>query len=170
MGIVMGIDPGSIFTGYGFVVETAGELSCVDYGAIDGGAKSSHSHRLFRIGQGLEELFKKHKPQAVALEKTFFAKNVDSAIKLGQARGVCIYEAARAQVPIFEYSPTEIKLNVVGNGRADKEQVQFMIRQLLKLKSSPIEKFDMSDALALAIHHCRLSATLGKLQAREIHP
>jgi crossover junction endodeoxyribonuclease RuvC len=168
MGIIMGIDPGSIVTGYGLVTEIAGELRCLEFGALDGGAKSAHGERLLKIGQGLEKIFRDHKPHAVAIEKTFFAKNADSAIKLGQARGVCLYEAARAKVPIYEYSPTEIKLSVVGNGRADKEQVLFVIGHLLKLKVDALAKFDMSDALALAIHHCRLSSTLNRLRNREI--
>ena len=121
---------------------------------------------LLTIGQGLKEVLEKYRPHAVAVEKTFHAKNVDSVTKLSHARGVCLYEIARAQLPVFEYLPTEVKGSVVGNGRADKEQVQFVVRGLLGL--SALEKFDMSDALAVAIHHVRLASTGEKIRAREI--
>jgi crossover junction endodeoxyribonuclease RuvC len=166
--IILGIDPGSRITGYGFVVEEAGELRCLDFGILQGSPKAPLTERLLSIGLGLEKLILKYLPDAIAIEKTFFAKNVDSVTKLGHARGVCLYEAARAKVPIFEYSPTEIKLNIVGHGRAGKDQVQMLVRQLLGLKSALMSTFDMSDALALAIHHSRISATLKKMKEREL--
>jgi crossover junction endodeoxyribonuclease RuvC len=166
--ITLGIDPGSRITGYGLVVEEAGTLSCLDFGILKGESKAPLAERLLEIGQGLQNIFLKHQPHAVAIEKTFFAKNVDSVTKLGHARGVCLYEAARAQVPVFEYSPTEIKLNIVGHGRAGKDQVQILVRQILRLKSVEMSTFDMSDALALAIHHCRIWTTLKKMREREI--
>src|ERR1700677_797347 len=101
--MILGIDPGSLTTGYGIITEVGGELRCVTYGVLQGPPKSALSRRLLEIGQGLQNLFTKHKVKAVVIEKTFFAKNVDSVTKLSHARGVCIYEAAKAGVPIFEY-------------------------------------------------------------------
>jgi crossover junction endodeoxyribonuclease RuvC len=166
--MILGIDPGSITTGYGIITEERGELRCVAYGTFGASNKTSFSERLLKIGEGLQELFKEHKIKAVVIEKTFFAKNVDSVTKLSHARGVCMYEAARAQVPIFEYSPTEVKMNVVGHGRAGKDQVQIVVGQLLKMNIQQMAKFDMSDALALAIHHCLNAGTMQKIKEREI--
>ena len=103
----------------------------------------------------------------MAIEKTFFSINADSATKLGQARGVCLYEGAKAGLKIFEYNPTEIKASLTGHGRASKDQVQFLVQALLGLP--PMTKFDMSDALALAIHHVRISTTREKMKAMEMH-
>jgi crossover junction endodeoxyribonuclease RuvC len=166
MNLVLGIDPGSVVTGYGLVAEEGGRLVCISYGVFSGGLKKSFAQRLLSIGEGLREVLEKYKPTSVAVEKTFHAKNVDSVTKLSHARGVCIYEVARAQLPVFEYLPTEVKGSVAGNGRADKAQVQFVVRGLLGL--SAMEKFDMSDALAVAIHHVRLSTTQEKMKAREV--
>lgn len=166
--IILGIDPGSLVTGYGFVLENYGDMKCIEFGVLEGQSKAPLSERILQIGLGLRALLQKFKPHAVAIEKTFFAKNVDSVTKLGQARGVCIYEAAQAQVPVYEYNPTEVKLNVVGYGRAGKDQVQLVVKQLLKLGSVDMQKFDMSDALALAIHHSRIATTLTKMREQEI--
>ena len=167
MEIVLGIDPGSHFTGYGIVKEVNGNLRCIAFGVLEGRPKDPYNQRLLTIGEGLAEILKQHQPTAVAIEKTFFAKNADSATKLGQVRGVCLYEVGRAGVPIFEYNPTEVKSNIVGNGRASKDQVQFLVQALLGLPQ--LSKFDMSDALALAIHHARWSMTKTKMREREIH-
>lgn len=166
--MILGIDPGSITTGYGIITELGGELRCVAYGTFESPPKTPIAQRLLAIGHGLQDLFSKYKLQAVVIEKTFFAKNVDSVTKLSYARGVCVYEAARAEIPIFEYSPTEVKMNVVGHGRAGKDQVQILVRQLLRIPSSQMAKFDMSDALALAIHHHRVEGTREKIREREI--
>ncbi len=163
---IIGIDPGTLFTGYGVVTENHGFLQCLAFGVIESKPKLPMAQRLLSIGMGLEEIFKKYKPSAVALEKTFFAKNADSVAKLGQARGVCMYEAAKAGVEISEYNATEIKKGLTGSGRAEKEQVQMMVQALLGLPA--MARFDMSDALALAIHHVRVSATLQKIKTTEI--
>ena len=166
--MILGIDPGSITTGYGVITEESGKLRCVDFGTLGATNQTSFSQRLLVIGRGLQDLFIQYKIRAVAIEKTFFAKNVDSVTKLSHSRGVCIYEAARAGVPIFEYNPTEVKMNVVGHGRAGKDQVQIVVRQLLKMTNANMAKFDMSDALALAIHHCLIAGTMQKIKEREI--
>jgi crossover junction endodeoxyribonuclease RuvC len=167
MKLVLGIDPGSVTTGYGIVGESGGALHCVAYGVFEGNAKESLAKRLLIIGRGLEEIITQHEIAAVSLEKTFFAKNADSAAKLGQARGVLLYECAKAGLPVFEYNPTEVKASIVGNGRAEKEQVQFVIRTLLNLPA--MGKFDMSDALALAVHHVRIATTQAKMREMELN-
>lgn len=167
MKLILGLDPGSHITGYGLVREIAGNLRCEAFGilqAIDG--SKNLSDRLLTIGKGLEEILRSYKPDSAAVEKTFFAKNADSTTKLGHARGVCLYELAKAKVKIFEYSPTEVKRSLVGSGRAGKDQVQFMVQALLGLP--PMSPFDMSDALALAIHHARIATTQEKLKQLEI--
>jgi crossover junction endodeoxyribonuclease RuvC len=166
MDLVLGIDPGSHFTGYGIVKEINGRLQCIAFGVLEANAKDPFAQRLLTIGEALAEIFRQYEPTAVALEKVFFAKNADSATKLGQVRGVCLYEAARAKVPIFEYNPTEVKSSIAGNGRAGKDQVQFVVQALLGLPT--LRKFDMSDALALAIHHSRQAATKKKMRESEI--
>ncbi|MDZ4677156.1 MAG: crossover junction endodeoxyribonuclease RuvC [Oligoflexia bacterium] len=166
MGLVLGIDPGSHFTGYGLVREVDGVLRCIAFGVIEGNKKDSMPKRLLDIGLGLQEIFQQHKPDAVSIEKMFFAKNADSATKLGQARGVCLYESARFGCPIFEYAPTEIKASLVGHGRAEKEQVQFIVQALLGLPA--MARFDMSDALALAIHHVRIATTRKRMKDLEV--
>lgn len=153
--ITLGIDPGSYFTGWGVVHESAtGEMKCLGYGVVVGPRDLGVTDRLLAIGQGVREIIQEFKPNSLSIEKVFFAKNADSALKLGQARGVILYEAAQAGLPIFEYNPTEVKSSIVGNGKAAKEQVQFLVGVLLNLKN--FSKLDASDALALAIHHSRI--------------
>lgn len=159
---VVGIDPGSLFTGYGVVVENHGSLRCLAFGVIETKPGLPMSQRLLSVGEGLRDILTKYRPAAVALEKTFFAKNADSAAKLAQARGVCLYESARASVPVFEYNATEVKKGITGSGRAEKEQVQMMVQAMLGLPA--LGRFDMSDALALSIHHVRVCSTIGKLK------
>lgn len=164
--VILGIDPGSLFTGYGVVTEANGFLQCLAFGVIESKPTQEMSQRLLSIGQGLNEILAKYKPTAVSLEKTFFAKNADSAAKLGQARGVCLYESARAKVKIFEYNPTEVKKGLTGSGRAEKDQVQMMVKALLGLPG--IGRYDASDALALAIHHLRVNQTINKIKSSEL--
>jgi crossover junction endodeoxyribonuclease RuvC len=164
--VVVGIDPGSHFTGFGVVTETDGALKCISYGVIEVNHKESFAKRLLTIGNGMNEILNQYQPTSMSIEKTFFSVNADSATKLGQARGVCLYEGAKFGLPIFEYNPTEIKASLVGHGRASKEQVQFVVQTLLGLPA--MSKFDMSDALALAIHHARLSTTRKKMKQNEM--
>jgi crossover junction endodeoxyribonuclease RuvC len=151
--IVLGIDPGTIVTGYGLVksrLHTGQEL--LDYGCIRPPAKAKISKRYHIIFDAVEELIRKHKPDALSVETQYVDKNVQSAMKLGMARGVIILAATRNEVPVFEYAPSKAKKAVVGTGRASKEQVQGMIQLLLNL-SSPPEPHDAADALAMAICH-----------------
>ncbi len=150
---ILGIDPGTIITGYGVVEDNNGNLSLIDYGTITSGRKDSFPDRLKRIYDGLNEVIKKHKPGHVAVEKVFYGKSVKAAIKIGEGRGIAILCAASAGIPVFEYAPTVVKKSVVGSGGAQKVQVQEMVRVILNLSKCP-EPFDASDALAIAICHC----------------
>jgi crossover junction endodeoxyribonuclease RuvC len=162
MGIVIGIDPGSRRTGFGVLKYQNDDLECLEFGVFEPKSTLSYNERIFLIGQGLRKILAKYKPDVMAIEKAFFAKNADSALKLGQMRGICIYEAACHKAKVFEYAATEVKLALVGRGRAEKDSVQMVVRAVLNLP--PMEVFDMSDALALAIHHARHSDGIARLQ------
>jgi crossover junction endodeoxyribonuclease RuvC len=154
---IFGIDPGSGRTGYG-CVETDGRVSrLVACGAITAPAADSFPERLARIHRGLAELLSTCRPDCVAIESLFHATNVRSALKLGHARGVAMLAAVEAGCPIAEYTPAEIKRAVVGYGRAEKHQVQQMIKLLLGLAEPP-SPHDAADALAVAICHLHSGA------------
>ncbi len=149
---IFGIDPGSIRTGYG-CVETGGNRHVlVTCGAISAPAGSGFAERLHVIHETLARVLRETSPDCVAIENLFHARNVRSALQLGHARGVAMLAAVQAGVPIVEYTPAEIKLAVVGYGRADKVQVQHMVKLLLGLTVLP-KPFDASDALAAALCH-----------------
>jgi crossover junction endodeoxyribonuclease RuvC len=159
---VLGIDPGTVTSGYGVVDEEGNSIFYVDSGGIATSSRLVFHERLKKIYEGLEQIIYTHRPDIVAVENVFFAKNVQSALKLGHARGVALLAAANLKLPIFEYSPLEIKQAVVGFGGADKAQVQQMVKTLLNLKSMP-KPHDASDALAAAIchiHSARMKETL----------
>jgi crossover junction endodeoxyribonuclease RuvC len=157
---ILGIDPGSVTTGYGIIESDGSRHTAVIYGAIKTRAGQPFQDRLLKIHQGLKELLAREKVDVVAIEEVFHAANVQSALKLGHARGVALLAAAEAGVPVFEYSPLEIKSGIVGYGRAEKSQVQEMVRFLLRLPEIPSPD-DAADALAVAICHShRRSAAL----------
>lgn len=149
---ILGIDPGTLCCGYGIVEEEDSRLFYVTSGGIKVSSKITIPKRLKKIYEELEEIMEKHKPDGMAIENLFFAKNVQAALKLGQAKGVAILAAAKKGVPVFEYSPLEVKQSVVGHGSAEKKQVQYMVKTLLGLKAVPHPP-DLADALALAICH-----------------
>lgn len=161
---VMGIDPGTVTSGYGVIDEAGGNLSYVDAGGVTTSAGSPFHERLKTIYDGLEGVINTARPDAIALESVFFAKNVQSALKLGHARGVAILAAVQAGIPVFEYSPLEIKQAVVGYGAAEKPQVQQMVKALLCLSKLP-KPHDASDALAAAICHINSARLKGKVPA-----
>ena len=147
-----GIDPGSERTGYG-CVETAGSRHrVITCGAITTPAAASFAGKLLEIHQQLSALILECRPDWVAIESLFYAVNVRSALKLGHARGVAMLAAVEAGIPVFEYTPAEIKSAVVGYGRAEKHQVQHMVKMLLGLPAPPAPH-DAADALAVAICH-----------------
>jgi len=149
---VLGIDCGSRITGYG-VIDTRG-TNCVlvRCGAVRSKPSDPLAIRLRSIYNGIVEIINDVQPEAAAFESLFYAANVQSALKLAHVRGVSMFAAAEANLPVFEYSQLEVKSAVTGYGRAEKNQVQQMVRALLKLKSLP-EPYDVSDALAVAICH-----------------
>ncbi len=150
---VLGIDPGTMVTGFGVVDDIRGKLSSVAYGTIEGKRKDSFPDRLKIMFEGLNKAIEDYKPDQIALESAFYGKSVKAAIKIGEARGVAILCAALADIPLSEYAPTEIKRAVVGVGNAQKVQVGKMVKILLSLSELP-EKYDATDALAIAICHC----------------
>ena len=163
---VIGIDPGSQRTGWGVVREVSGVLSLVECGVVRtesprGGAEaagapeSDFSRRLARIYHELAAILGRHRPDQAAMEQVFTAKNAASALKLGQARGAAVAACAAAGLDVADYAPTLIKKSLVGTGRAEKEQVAFMVRRLLNVRSEAAAQWplDASDALAVAICH-----------------
>jgi crossover junction endodeoxyribonuclease RuvC len=150
--IILGIDPGTRITGYGVIKIGKPQLEPIDFGCIRPPIHLDLPARYLALFNGLEDLLDRYSPDAVAVETQFVYKNVQSAIKLGMARGVVLLAAARRAIPIYEYTPRKAKLAVVGNGGASKEQVQRMIQLLLNLPSLP-EPEDAADALALAVCH-----------------
>ena len=149
--LVLGVDPGSRVSGYGLVEKKNDQMSCVHAGTISSSSKIPFYERIYKIFHSVSEIMSFYRPQELALEDIFFAKNVKSALKIGHARGAVLIAAVQSGVKIFEYTPLEIKKSVVGYGRASKEQVRSMVQVILKLKTQPA--LDASDALATAICH-----------------
>ena len=150
---ILGLDPGTATTGYGIVdVAEGGEFTAVTYGVIKTPAKMAMPHRLQIIHQELQQLLAEYKQDTAGIEEVFFGRNVTTAITVGQARGVLLLTLANAGLPIGEYSPPKIKDAVTGFGKADKAQVQLMVRNLLNLEETP-RPDDAADGLAVAITH-----------------
>jgi crossover junction endodeoxyribonuclease RuvC len=149
---VLGIDCGSRVTGYGVIDTNGADCIYICCGAIRSKSSDPLADRLKSIYNGIVQIIREHEPEAAAFESLFYATNVQSALKLGHVRGVSMFAAAEANLPIYEYSPLEVKSAVTGYGRAEKPQVQQMVRALLKLNAPP-QPYDASDALAVAICH-----------------
>jgi crossover junction endodeoxyribonuclease RuvC len=151
--LVIGIDPGTASTGYGLVREDEDRnLSVVDFGVILTPANLSMPERLLELFHRLQEILLLHRPQSGAVEKLFFQRNVSTAISVGQGRGIALLALAEVKLPVAEYTPLEVKLAVTGYGKADKNQIQQMVRTLLALPEAPYPD-DAADALAVAICH-----------------
>ena len=148
---ILGIDPGSHVTGYGIVEKKGNHLRHVLHGEIKAKKESLLSTMLISIYQQLSLVITENAPQAISLENIFYGKNVRSLIKQAQVRGVVIFAGADKGISVFEYSPLEVKKAVVGYGRAEKRQVQIMVKAILKLPALP--PADAADALATAICH-----------------
>jgi crossover junction endodeoxyribonuclease RuvC len=155
---IFGIDPGSNRTGYGCVERIGGRHVLVICGSLSGPPRAPFPDKLNAIHDGLKALIERHRPDCVAIEDIFHARNVRSALKLGQARGVALLAAAEAGVPVVSYAPAAVKRAVVGYGRAEKQQVQQMVKLLLGLPKPPAPH-DVADALAIAICHLQLAAS-----------
>lgn len=151
MGVTLGIDPGTAILGYG-IVRGEYEPEAVAYGVIRTDKSLSPEKRLQRLYDAVSRLIAEHLPDAVAVEQLFFSRNVTTALPVMQARGVVLLAAANADIPITEYRPIEVKQAITGYGRADKPQMQEMVRILLRLDAIP-QPDDAADALALAICH-----------------
>jgi crossover junction endodeoxyribonuclease RuvC len=154
--VFLGIDPGTAITGYGFVREVDGSLHAVAYGAITTPADWELPKRLAALHGELKDLIALHRPASAAVEQLFFSRNVKTALAVGHARGVALLALAQAGISISEYTPLEVKQSVAGYGRADKKQIQEMVRVLLGLPDTP-KPDDAADALAVAICHLHSS-------------
>jgi crossover junction endodeoxyribonuclease RuvC len=157
---ILGIDPGSRRTGYGVIDASRRTSKYVASGCIVTNTSQGLPERLGVIYEGMVEIIERFAPQEFAIEDVFVSKNANSALKLGQARGVAIAAGVAAHLPIAEYAPRQVKLAVVGTGRANKEQIQHMVRVLLSLPGLP--QADAADALAIALCHVNTAGVTRK--------
>ncbi len=148
--LILGIDPGTVATGFGLIERRGSQLLTIGWGAWKPGQKLSRGEKLLHLAESLDDCMKKFRPALVAIEQAFMGRNIQSALRLGEARGAMLTVCARHEVPVQEYATATVKKVVAGNGRASKEQIQFMTQRLLKLKKTP-EPEDAADALALAL-------------------
>ena len=149
---VLGIDPGTATTGWAILEECKGCVAPIAYGHISTLPKNSVSDRLKEVADDLEKIIKKYEPQESAIEDIFFFKNVKTAVKVSQSRGAMLLTLEKKNVRIFSYTPLQVKQALTGYGRADKKQIQLMVKNILKLKSIP-KPDDTADAIAIAICH-----------------
>jgi crossover junction endodeoxyribonuclease RuvC len=163
--LVLGLDPGIAITGYGLVKEEEGNLTLVEYGAISTPSEMPLPKRLQEIYRQLTEIARKKRPSFAAIEEIFFAKNVRTALSVGQARGVALLAMADVGVEVHEYTPLEVKMAICGYGRAKKEQVQQMVKMLLGLPYVP-QPDDAADAIAVAICHIHSARMKGLFEER----
>lgn len=166
---IFGIDPGSDRTGYGCIETSGSRHHLVVCGSLSAPARSTFPDKLRHIHAGLAALLARHRPDCVAVEDIFYARNVRSALKLGHARGIALLAAAEAGLPVAEYPPATIKMAVVGFGRAEKHQVGEMIRLLLGLDDVPTPH-DAADALAVAVCHLHSATGVIAERAAEARP
>lgn len=162
----IGIDPGTATMGWGIVDEQGGQLSLVGVGALTTPTRLPQAERLLIIYDGLCTLIARYAPDTAAIEELFFGKNVNTAITVGQARGVALLVLGQAGLPIAEYKPTVVKQAVAGYGGADKKQMQEMVRMTLGLAAAP-KPDDAADALAVAICHAYTMPTLQRMRAEK---
>lgn len=162
----MGIDPGIAITGYGVIEDQGNCYKVLEYGVIRSSNQQETAERLQEIYQGVGRIVDLYTPAAMAIEELFFNKNVKTALSVGQARGVAILAGYQKGVTVYEYTPLQVKQAVVGYGRAEKQQVQFMVKTLLNLQEIP-RPDDAADALAIAICHSNFCSS-GLLGRREI--
>lgn len=161
MSRILGIDPGSLVTGYGVIERTASGVRYVASGCI---RVSDHEFplRLKYIFDGVSELISLYRPTQIAVEQVFMHKNADSALKLGQSRGAAICAGLNHDLPVYEYAARQVKQALVGKGNADKDQVQHMVKILLSIQGDM--QIDASDALAISLCHCHYQETANRLR------
>lgn len=150
--LILGIDPGYAITGFSLLSYSDNRFRTLDYGVVRTEAGSPFPERLLAIDQAMQALIERYQPTCMAVEEIFFSRNSTTAMGTAQARGVAIVAGARAGIPVYEYTPIQVKKAVTGYGRADKEQVQYMVSRLLSLRTIP-QPDDAADALAVAICH-----------------
>jgi len=150
--VILGIDPGLTRTGYGLLSVDNEILNVLDYGVIEPNKNDIVPKRLYTIYSDIEQLIQTFSPTIFSIEDIFYGRNVKSALLLGQARGVAMLCAAKYNIPIFEYSAKKVKQAITGNGNADKTQLQYMLKQILKLERLP-SPLDASDAIGIALCH-----------------
>ncbi len=156
---ILGIDPGYAIVGYGGVDYAGGRFSVVEYGALTTAAGTPFGQRLCRLYEGMLRLLQTMQPDALSVEKLYFNTNTTTAIQVAQARGCLLLAAEQAGVPVYEYTPLQVKQAVTGYGRAEKGQIQEMVRLLLRLPAVP-KPDDTADALAMAICHAHSAGSL----------
>lgn len=166
---VLGIDPGSETLGWGVVEGSGLKYELVDFGTVKSNTKDAFSKRLLNIYNGVADLMAIHSPDVLSVEDTFYAVNVGVALKLGQVRGLMLLLAEQRGMAIAEYAPRLIKQTVVGHGNAEKQQVQQMVKILLRMKSIPTPH-DAADALAIAICHFHHAGMQNKIKLAEKRP
>lgn len=159
---ILGIDPGSVITGYGVIEISRGQATLVEAGCVRLG-RDPLPQRLAKIYRELLQVIERLQPDVMAVEEVFVSRNPSSAIKLGQARGAAICAGAAAELPLAEYTPAKIKQAIVGRGRADKHQIQHMVRMLLNLDDAL--QADAADATAVALCHHHHSSTANRIAA-----
>lgn len=157
--IIIGIDPGYAIVGYGILEYKGNSFRTIDYGAIITQAQQPFNLRLEKIYDDFTALGQLYKPEAMAIEKIFYNSNAKTVIDVSQARGVLMLAAQKSRIPVFEYTPLQVKQSVVGYGRAEKKQVQEMTRRILGLDKIP-KPDDTADALAMAICHAHASGSV----------
>ncbi|MBI4066850.1 crossover junction endodeoxyribonuclease RuvC [Candidatus Gottesmanbacteria bacterium] len=159
---ILGIDPGFGRMGWGVIANSKGKQNIISFGCLETNPKSPHEARISQIYHEVLRLISLYKPHVVALEELFFGSNITTALKVGESRGVIMLATHDQKIPLFIYKPIEVKMAVSGYGRAEKSQVQLMVKIILKLKSIP-KPDDAADALAIALTHC-FSYKLSKLK------
>jgi crossover junction endodeoxyribonuclease RuvC len=159
--IILGIDPGTLVTGYGVIESRNGTVRMISCGAVKNPGSASMPARLKRIFEAINGVIEEHHPDEFAIETAFYGKNAQSALKLGHARGVAILCAILRGIPTHEYSPREVKKAVVGRGNASKQQVQYMVKSFLHLTETP-PHLDITDALAVSLCHLNRRVVRGK--------
>ena len=159
---VLGVDPGTRIVGYGIVEQKGNRIVPVHFGAVRADREADYPARLRCIFRGLQDVLREHRPDVIAIEEAFYGRNAAAALRMGEGRGVAIVATTTSDLPLFQYTPTEVKKAVVGNGHAHKSQVQEMVRIILGLKAAPTPE-DAADALAVAICHCNRIQAGGSL-------